>query len=74
MRGVPNPNPAFPVGTPVRVRPLGKSAGPERRRLVGRVGTVIQSAADELLVAFEGETHPEFFRYNQVEPAPDVVE
>ena len=65
----PREHPDYPVGAAVRVRPMAASARPAKRRLAGRVGTVLISTPAQLVVAFPGETFREHFLPAQVEPA-----
>jgi hypothetical protein len=48
------PNPSFPAGCRVRVRPLHPCAAPGKLLMVGRVGTVVRSVPSQLLVEFAG--------------------
>jgi transcriptional regulator with XRE-family HTH domain len=61
-------HPDFPVGSTVRVRPMGRSASQERRALIGRVGLVVESSRAEVLVEFPGlpVRHP--FQPEELDP------
>lgn len=62
------PHPTFPVGSAVRVGPMPPSASPDKRRLAGRVGTVVQSTRGVILVSFPGEPYREHFLPGNLEP------
>jgi hypothetical protein len=63
------PHPDFPQGASVRVRPLGYGATANRRRLVGRVGTVVKSSRSVVYVEFPGEEHREHYYPGQLDLA-----
>jgi transcriptional regulator with XRE-family HTH domain len=60
-------HPDFPVGSTVRVRPMGRGASPERRALVGRVGLVVESSRAEVVVEFPGLPHRHRFKSEELD-------
>ena len=69
MGKTPKPHPAFPVGAAVRVRPMAPTTRPAKQRLAGRVGAVVRSSAETILVEFPGEKYREHFQPHHLEPA-----
>lgn len=69
MSRSPQPHVDFPAGTSVRVRVMHPTARPAKLRLVGRVGTVVQSSRTVILVRFPGEAYREHFLPEHLELA-----
>lgn len=61
-------HPDFPEGASVRVRPMGRAAVAEKRRLVGRVGQVTRSTLRLIQVEFPGEPYRLHFSPHHLEP------
>lgn len=61
MRNRAKPHPDFPVGAAVRVKALGAAVHPDKQRLAGRVGVVVRSTPQTILVSFPGEAYREHF-------------
>jgi hypothetical protein len=61
------PHPDFPIGTPVRVKPMAANSAENRRRLEGRIGAVVKSSRSFVHVEFDGELFREHFRPEQLE-------
>jgi hypothetical protein len=61
------PNPDFPPGASVRVKPMGHGATPNRRRLAGTLGTVVKSNLTTVFVEFPDEKFRENFRPEQLD-------
>jgi len=61
------PHPDFPPGSTVRVGPMPATVSADKRRLVGRVGAVVQSSRSRILVSFSGEAFREFFLPHNLE-------
>ena len=66
-----NPHPDFPVGAAVRVRTMAPTTRPAKQLLAGRIGTVVRSSLDAILVTFPGEKYGEHFQPHHLDRVGD---